>query len=149
MIKRLLLNRQTQVRFIKFFTVGGTGYFVSILSFNLFKHFLVPNSAFNAAFFVSTTTHYSLNRFWALRSTRSDTLKQLLEYLATVALSYTISFTCFKLFRSGLGLSLGLSQAFSIPPSTVVTFFILNFWVFKHHDRSTESRDEEKKLPQS
>lgn len=139
MIKRLLLNRQTQVRFIKFFTVGGTGYLVSIISFNLLKYLLGPNIAFNIAYFVSTATHYSLNRFWALRSTRLDTLKQFLEYLGTAALSYGISFTCFKLFRSEIGISLGLSQAFSIPPATLVTFFILNFWVFRHHDQSNDS----------
>jgi len=139
MIKRLLLNRQTQVRFIKFFTVGGTGYLVSIISFNLLKHLLGPNIAFNIAYFVSTATHYSLNRFWALRSTRLDTLKQFLEYLGTAALSYGISFTCFKLLRSEIGISLGLSHAFSIPPATLVTFFILNFWVFRHHDQSNDS----------
>ena len=134
MIKRLLHNRQTQVRFIKFFVVGGTSYIVSILAFNILEHFFWPNIAFNAAYFLSTSTHYSLNRFWALRSSRNDTLKQFLEYLGTAVISYIISFGSFKLLMSGFGLSLGLSQAFSIPPSTLVTFFILNFWVFRHSE---------------
>ena len=147
MIKRLLLHRQTQVRFIKFFTVGGTSYLVSILSFNFFKHIWGPNGAFNIAYFMSTATHYSLNRFWALRSTRNDTIKQFLEYLGTVVLSYSISFTCYKIFRTTFGLNLGLSQALSIPPSTLVTFFILNFWVFKHHGHAGDISHEEKRRP--
>ncbi len=131
MLKRLLLDRQTQVRFIKFFVVGGTGYTVNVLSFTLIKGFLGPNWAFSAAFVISTTTHYSLNRFWALKSTRLDTGRQFLEYLGTVVISYLISLGSFSLFRTFL--TLGLAQALSIPPSTVVVFFILNFWVFKHH----------------
>ena len=133
MIKRLLLKRQMQVRFIKFIVVGGMGYGVSLLSFAIFKGLLTPNVAFTVAFILSTSTHYYLNRFWALKSTRSDTGKQFIEYLLTVVLSYSISLGCFKLFRSLVGLDLGLSQALSIPPATVVVFFILNFWVFRAH----------------
>jgi len=131
MIKRLLLDRQTLVRFIKFFLVGGTGYGVSLLTFACLKGILSPNNAFTAAFIISTTAHYILNRFWALKSTRSDTLRQLVEYLLTVALSYSISLGCFKLLSSVGGLGLGVAQALSIPPSTVVVFLILHFWVFR------------------
>ena len=130
MLKRLLLDRQTQVRFIKFFVVGGTGYGVNVLSFTLIKGLIGPNTAFTAAFILSTTAHYCLNRFWALKSTRSDTGRQFLEYLGNVVISYIISLGAFTLFRTFL--SLGIAQAFSIPPSTVVVFFILNFWVFRH-----------------
>jgi len=131
MFKRLLQDRQTQVRFIKFFVVGGTGYGVNVFSFTLIKGLIGPNTAFTAAFILSTTAHYCLNRFWALKSTRSDTGRQFLEYLGTVVISYIISLVAFTLFRTFL--SLGIAQACSIPPSTVVVFFILNFWVFRHH----------------
>jgi putative flippase GtrA len=130
MFKRLLLDRQTQVRFIKFFAVGGTGYGVNVLSFNLVKAFFEPNIAFTIAFIISTSTHYCLNRFWALKSTRSDKWRQFIEYLGTVLLSYIISLGSFTLFK--VYMTLGFAQALSIPPSTMVVFFILNFWVFKH-----------------
>jgi putative flippase GtrA len=133
MIKRLPIDRQTLVRFIKFFLVGGTGYGVSLLTFSLVKGVLKPNNAFTAAFVLSTAAHYLLNRFWALRSTRSDSWRQFAEYLFTVGLSYSISFGCFKLFSVYVGLGLGLAQALSIPPSTIVVFFILHFWVFRVH----------------
>jgi len=131
MFKRLLLEQQTQVRFIKFFVVGGTCYGVNVLFFNLSKLFLIPSLAFTIAFILSTGCHYTLNRFWALKSARSDFHIQAIQYLISVMLSYGISFSCFKIMSAKLGLGLTLSQALSIPPSTVVTFIILNFWVFK------------------
>lgn len=138
MIKRLPIDRQTLVRFIKFFLVGGTGYGVSLFTFSLVKGILKPNKAFAAAFVLSTTTHYLMNRFWALRSTRSDSWRQLAEYLFTVGLSYSISFGCFKLLSVYVGLGLGLAQALSIPPSTIVVFFILHFWVFRVQKEKTK-----------
>jgi len=137
MFKRLLQDRLTQVRFIKYFVVGGTGYGVNVLSFTLIKGLGGPNTAFTAAFLISTATHYCLNRFWALKSTRADTGRQFLEYLGTVVISYVISLCSFTLFRTFL--SLGLAQACSIPPSTLVVFFILNFWVFRHHTHPESS----------
>jgi putative flippase GtrA len=137
MFKRLVFNRQMQLRFLKFFIVGGLGYSIALASFNCFKLVLNPNIAFTASFLLSLVTHYSLNRFWALKSIRNDTCRQLLEYLATAAIGYIISFSSFKILNMELGLSLSWSQALSQPPATIVTFFILNFWVFKH---STEEK---------
>jgi len=133
MIKRLLLNRQTQVRFIKFFTVGAIGYVVNIVSFNALKSNFKVNTAFTTAFIISTSTHYTLNRFWALRSARADSFKQFAEYLMTVVISYLISLVSFKVLYVFFQLNLGVAQALSIPPSTLVTFFLLNFRVFKSH----------------
>jgi putative flippase GtrA len=141
MRKRLLPSRQTQVRFLRFFTVGGIAFVVNVASFALFKFLLPPNVAFTLAFILSVATHYSLNRFWALPSTRSDTIRQALEYLCTTCVSYLISFSAFKLFSSVLGIGLGWSQALSVPPATVVVFFILNYWVF-HHRGNVPPRSE-------
>ena len=132
MRKRLLPSRQTQVRFLRFFTVGGVAFIVNIGSFALFKFMLRPNVAFTLAFILSVATHYSLNRFWALPSTRSDKIRQALEYLCTTCVSYFISFSAFKLFNSLLGVGLGWSQALSVPPATLFVFFVLNYWVFHH-----------------
>jgi len=132
MSKRLLPSRQTQVRFLRFFTVGGVAFIVNIGSFALFKFMLPPNVAFTLAFVLSVATHYSLNRFWALPSTRSDKIRQAIEYLCTTCVSYLISFSAFKLFNSVLGIGLGWSQALSVPPATIFVFFVLNYWVFHH-----------------
>ena len=93
----MLPNRKTQVRFFQFLVVGGLGVVVQFASLALLKELIAVRVAYTLAFILSVVTHYSLNRFWALRSVRQDTLKQGLEYLATVGVSYGISFGCFNL----------------------------------------------------
>jgi len=133
MANRMPASRKTQVRFLRFFVVGGTSYLVNVGSFALLKKIGPPNPAFTASFILSVATHYLLNRFWALPSTRRDTGRQFAEYLATSVISYLISFSIFHLFHDAFGCGLGWSQAVSIPPATIVVFCILNFRVFRHH----------------
>jgi len=138
MFKRIPMDRQTILRFIKFFIVGGTCYLVGVATFNLFKWLMAPNYAFSGSFLVSMATHYTLNRFWALKSHRTDNLRQLIEYLLTAAASYGISFSTFKILNLVYGFNLLWSQALSQPPATLVTFLVLNFWVFKHRPSENE-----------
>ena len=91
-----MLTANTRARFLRFFVVGGVGFIVQIGSLALLKSELRPSFAFSVAFALSVATHYSLNRFWALRSVRRDSARQLLEYLATVGVSYLINISVFK-----------------------------------------------------
>src|SRR5882757_5653910 len=97
MFKSILTRRETQVRFFRFLAVGGTACLVQLGSMKLFLGWLGTNLAFTLSFICSTSTHYTLNRFWALPSTRGDTWRQLGEYLATAALSFAINFSLFRL----------------------------------------------------
>ena len=131
MLHRTLPDRQTQVRFLRFFLVGGCGFLVQIGSLAGLKEHLPARLAFSIAYVLSVATHYSLNRFWALPSRRSDSGRQLLEYLGTIGLSYLISFGCFNLFYAWLHLSVMAATVLSVPPSTLAVFFLLNYRVFK------------------
>lgn len=130
----MLPNRKTQVRFFQFLVVGGLGVVVQFASLALLKELIPVRVAYTAAFILSVVTHYSLNRFWALRSVRQDTLQQGLEYLATVGVSYAISFGCFNLCYGLFRLGPMLSTAIAIPPSTGVVFLLLNYRVFHHRE---------------
>lgn len=136
----MLPNRQTQVRFFSFIVVGGTGALVQFASLWLLKSVLPARIAYTIAFVLSVATHYSLNRFWALRSIRRDTFQQFLEYLATVAVSYVISFACFNLCYAVFHLGIMVSTALAIPPSTGVVFLLLNYRVF-HHRTAEDAKD--------
>lgn len=127
----MLPNRQTQVRFVQFCTVGILAGVVQFASLWFLKAFLTARIAYTVSFVLSVITHYSLNRFWALRSARRDTLQQALEYLATIAVSYLISFSCFNLFYAVCHIGIMLSTALAIPPSTGVVFLLLNYRVFR------------------
>ena len=124
-------DRETQVRFWRFLIVGGSAYVVQVATIALFRLGMGADLAFTLSFLCSTSTHYCLNRFWALPSTRSDRSKQFLEYAATAGLSYLINFGVFKLCCKVFELNHILSTAIAVPPSTVVVFLILNYRVFR------------------
>jgi len=133
MFKRILTRRETQVRFFRFLAVGGTAWLVQMASMKLFLGWLGTNLSFALSFICSTSTHYTLNRFWALPSPRSDTLRQLGEYLVTAALSFAINFSLFRLCLDVLGLDKLWSTAVAVPPSTLVVFLLLNYRVFRRN----------------
>jgi putative flippase GtrA len=126
-----LSDRGTQVRFARFLVVGATAYVVQVATMKLFLLGLGTNSAFTLAFICSTTTHYLLNRFWALPSVRVDTWRQLRDYLITAAISFVINFSLFHLCVDVFGVGRIWATAVAIPPSTVVVFLLLNYRVFR------------------
>jgi putative flippase GtrA len=134
MFKRILTSRETQVRFFRYLVVGGSACLVQVMSMKLFLGWLGTNLAFILSFMCSTSTHYLLNRFWALPSMRADTLRQLGEYLVTAALSFVINFSLFRLCLDVFGLDKLWSAAVAVPPSTLVVFLLLNYRVFRRSE---------------
>jgi putative flippase GtrA len=131
MSKAKLRDRETQVRFARFLVVGGSAYAVQMVTMKIALLGLETNTAFAVSFLCSTSTHYTLNQFWALPSARSDTLRQLRDYLGAVAVSFAINFSVFHLCLDVLGLGKMWSTALAVPPSTAVVFLLLNYRVFK------------------
>jgi len=127
-----LPSPETCKRGARFAVVGGTAYGVQFLATALFLRLrLATDVAFVLGFICSTTTHYTLNRFWALPSRRTDAWRQLREYLGTAALSLAINYALFHLCLDGFGLGKLMSTAIAVPPSTVVVFLLLNYRVFR------------------
>ncbi|PTX92598.1 GtrA family protein [Opitutus sp. ER46] len=122
-------------RFIRFLVVGGTAYVVQWVTTKVFTWWMPTNLAFTAGFICSTSTHYTLNRFWALPSLRQDTWRQFREYLATAALSFVVNFALFRLCIDGFKLGPMWATAIAVPPSTVLVFLILNFRVFRAKEK--------------
>lgn len=118
-------------RVARFLVVGGGSTLLQLALLAGLKAWFNPTVAFSISWVASTAAHYLANRFWALPSERHDTGRQYGEYLFTVALSYAINVAAFKLGRDGLGLSVMWAAFWSIPPSTVVVFLMLNYRVFR------------------
>ena len=131
MLKNALPGRETQIRLMRFLVVGGTAAVVQFCVLALVKHWFVPNLAFTVSFVCSTTTHYSLNRFWALPSDRRDNWRQLGEYLATAGVNYLVNIGLFALGHSVFGLGVLWSAVLALPPSTAIVFLFLNYRVFR------------------
>lgn len=122
---------QTKQRLVRFLVVGGSAYAVQWTMMKLFAAVFSTNVAFTLSFLSSTATHYALNRFWALPSSRRDSGRQFLEYAGTAALSYLVNFALFRTCIDVLGLGELWATAIAVPPSTVLVFLILNFRVFR------------------
>jgi len=131
MLKALLSSQESRWRAARFLVVGGTAYVVQVATMKLFSLGVGTNVAFTLSFMCSTSTHYALNRFWALPSLRTDTWRQAREYLGTAALSWVINFSLFRRCLDGFGLGQIWATAIAVPPSTVVVFLLLNFRVFR------------------
>lgn len=130
MLESLLTDRETQLRLVRFLTVGAGSALVQVAVLRALKTRMSETLAFSISWVISTTTHYFANRFWALPSARQDTAQQLGEYLFAVALSYLINLGVFKLLRHRFRLGTTWATLWAIPPSTIVVFLILNFRVF-------------------
>ena len=136
MFKRMLPARETQVRFWRFVAVGGISALVQLGSLAVWRRWFPPTLAFSLSFILSTSTHYSLNRFWALPSERRDHARQFTEYLATAGLSYLVNVSLFNLCLHLIGLGVMWSAVCAVPPSTLMVFLFLNYRVLRHRSRS-------------
>lgn len=127
----MLPSRQTQVRFFKSMIVGGIAAGVNVGAIALCATFMRASKADNIAYAASVVTHYTLNRFWALQSSRADTGRQLLEYAGTVVIGWLIQHFTFLFCYYTVHMQLVWAKLFSIPPSTLAVFLILHFHVFR------------------
>jgi putative flippase GtrA len=130
MFEAYLTDRETQLRLLCFLAVGAGTALVQIAVLRALKTRMSETLAFSLSWVVSTATHYLANRFWALPSSRGDTVQQFGEYMIAVALSYGINLGLFKLLRNRFKLSATWATLWAIPPSTIVVFLILNYRVF-------------------
>jgi putative flippase GtrA len=130
MFDAFLHDRETQLRLLRFLTVGAGTALVQVAVLRALKTRFRETLAFSLSWVVSTATHYFANRYWALPSGRADTAQQLGEYLFAVGLSYLINLGVFKLLRKRFNVSPSWATLLAIPPSTVVVFLILNYRVF-------------------
>jgi len=126
-----LPNAETQVRFLRFGVVGFGVMILQVGSFWLFEQWWSISVAFVAAYVLAVTTHYSLNRFWALRSSRSDVTQQGGEYLVTAIGSFVSNYLLFNLLLKEFGLAPIAATLCASVTTAVVVFLILNFRVFR------------------
>ncbi len=131
MLKPGKFEPKTIGRAVRFLVVGGGSALVQIVILGGLVGHVHDRVAFVLSWIASTMTHYLANRFWALPSARSDTRKQLGEYLFATGVSLFIQWAVFELFYAAMGLDAMWSTVLAIPPSTVVVFLILNYRVFR------------------
>lgn len=131
MIKAKLTDRTTQVRLFRFIFSGLTVMGVQVGCLALLTHWWNRSLAFIVSYAFAVLVHYSLNRFWALKSKRTDVARQAGEYAITVLASFVTSFSLFTVASSMLSLSPVWAAILTNPPTTIAVFLVLNFRVFR------------------
>ena len=126
-----LPNWATQVRFWRFVIVGFTVMILQIGSFWLFEQWWSVSVAFVSAYVLAVLSHYSLNRFWALRSSRADVTRQGGEYLLVAMGSLVLNYLLFTFILKRFDLPPIGATLFASVTTSVVVFLVLNFRVFR------------------
>lgn len=136
MLRRLLSDPALRRRLFKFLCVGGFSALAQFSVLWLLVDRVRADVGFSLAYAVSVMAHYTLAKFWALPSERTDSSRQLAEYLGVVVISYAINLAAFKVCHDALGLTVMWATAAAVPPATVIVFLLLNFRVFRAGQRS-------------
>jgi putative flippase GtrA len=131
------------LRFFRFCLVGATVAAVDFATIWLLMYLLPPLIAVSIAYFTGVTCHFLLNKFWVFRCSRSDYLKQLLQYLSCVSASWLTTITIVHFFLLRFNSSVLLAKLWAIPPASLVTFLMMQLFVFRKPAPVQEATPEE------
>lgn len=117
-------------RVARFAVVGATVMLVFTGLNWLFGRWVSATVAFLLAYPPAVALHFCLNKWWTFGCERTDTTKQVGEYLAMVALTFVVQYAFFWLAHHVVGLPGWLSAGFANAAQMVLTFLIMQRRVF-------------------
>jgi putative flippase GtrA len=106
---------------------------VAVINFSLiwlFAHFLSPSAAFTLAFVLALASHFALSKLFTFFDFSRRIGYQLPRYLLTAAVSYLIQFSIFHLTLRFVTPKIMIASAIAMPAGMLVSFSMLNLWVF-------------------
>ena len=132
-----------KVRLLRFSMVGGAGFVVDFLVFNVLILTVLSHQIWHegplAAKVLSTLlaiiVNWIGNRVWAFRSHRTDRLREFLEFLITSLLGMGVSLLCLWVSHYVLGFTSVLadnisSQGIGLILGSLLRYLIFEMWVF-------------------
>jgi putative flippase GtrA len=96
-----------------------------------FARWVGPTTAFLLAYPPALALHYGLNKCWTFGCARTDTGRQISEYLGMVAVTFVVQYAFFLLAHSWLGLPGWLSAGVGNAGQMVLSFVIMQRRVFR------------------
>lgn len=126
-----MITQARFLRFLRFCTVGGTVAAVDFGLVWLLSGRIPPLVAVSIAYLTAVCCHFLLNKMWVFRCTRSDYVRQLIQYLSVVVASWSITITIVHFCLSSFTTNVLIAKLFAVPPATAVAFLLMQFFVFR------------------
>ena len=124
----------TQARFLRFLRFCIVGATVAAIDFSLvwlLSSRLTPLVAVSIAYLSAVCCHFLLNKMWVFQCTRSDYVRQLIQYFAVVVASWLTTITIVHFCLSSFTTNVLIAKLFAVPPATAVAFLLMQFFVFR------------------
>jgi len=119
------------IKLLRFGLVGLT-VMIFFMGLNwLFGRWVGPTAAFLLAYPPALVLHYSLNKWWTFGCARTDTARQVSEYLIMVAVTFVVQYAFFWLAHDWFGLPGWLSAGVGNAGQMALSFVIMQRRVFK------------------
>ncbi len=121
------------LQFVRFGTVGATGYAVNLGMFALCVHALGIDYRVSAvlAFVVSVANNFWWNRHWTFGAKQDHPMVQGARFFAVSLLTFGFTYLMLVALVSGAGLSKVLAQAIAIAAGTPMNFVGQKLWSFR------------------
>ncbi|HTL69069.1 MAG TPA: GtrA family protein [Lacunisphaera sp.] len=117
-------------RLVRFAVVGAT-VMIFFMGLNwLLGRWVSPTAAFLIAYPPALALHYSMNKWWTFGCARTDTARQVSEYLVMVAITFVVQYGIFWLAHDLLGLVGWLAAGVANAGQMALTFVIMQRRVF-------------------
>lgn len=117
-------------RVLRFAIVGGT-VMIFFMGLNwLLGRWVAPTAAFLLAYPPALALHYSLNKWWTFGCARTDTARQVSEYLMMVAITFVVQYAFFWLAHDRLGLAGWLAAGIANAAQMALTYVIMQRRIF-------------------
>ena len=121
------------LQLIRFATVGASGYVVNLAVFAACVHVLAIDYrlAFVAAFVVSVTNNFWLNRHWTFDAKHEHPMFQATRFFAVSIVAQGFAYAILVALVDGPGLAKVVAQAIAIAAATPLSFLGQKLWSFR------------------
>jgi putative flippase GtrA len=118
-------------RAVKFCVVGALVCAVDFAAIWLFKQFLPRLAAVSLAYFIAVAVHFCLNKWWVFDARREVHAAELGRYLVTVLACWLCTVGVVSFALHFITANIFAAKAMALPPTTVLGFLLMRFFVFR------------------
>jgi dolichol-phosphate mannosyltransferase len=121
------------LQLVRFGVVGASGYVVNLAVFASCVHLFGIDYRVSAvaAWIVSVTNNFWLNRHWTFGAREAHPLPQSIRFFAVSLVAFGVSYGVLVALVSGMGVTKILAQAVAIAAATPLNFVGQKLWSFK------------------